>query len=135
MMSVVPVRSAPAVDRRAPFVALGVALAGCAYLAVNDPNDPGALMPTCPTKALTGLSCPLCGGLRMTRGLLYGDLRAAARANALLLLLTPVVAVLWVVWCRDALAGRPRRAIPGGRATTYAVLLVAAAWTVVRNAM
>jgi hypothetical protein len=125
--------SVASAQRRAPFIALGVALAGCAYLAVNDPNDPGALMPTCPTKALTGLSCPLCGGLRMTRSLLYGDLRAAARANALLLLAMPVVALLWVLWCRDALAGRPRRPVPGGRATTWIVLVVAAAWTAGRN--
>jgi hypothetical protein len=130
MMERVPGRSTTA-DRRAPLVALGVAVVGCAYLAVNDPNDPSALMPTCPTKALTGVSCPLCGGLRMTRALLYGDLRAAARANALLLPMLPVVVVLWAIWCRDALAGRPRRAL--SRPAALSVLGAAAVWTAARN--
>ena len=126
-----PPSSAPAVDRRAPFTLALVALAGCAYLAVNDPNDPRALMPACPTKLITGLDCPACGGLRMVRALLYGDLSAAFRANALLLVLAPVAVAAWAVWCADSLRGRPRRSLPRPAALT--LLAVAAVWTVARN--
>ena len=119
-------------DRRSPIVAALVAGAGCAYLALNDPNDPGVLMPACPTKLVTGLDCPACGGLRMVRALLHGDIRAAARANAFLLVLTPVVAVLWVLWVRSAWRGRPS-GLRLSRPVAFAVLTTALAWTVARN--
>ncbi|HVF20604.1 MAG TPA: DUF2752 domain-containing protein [Mycobacteriales bacterium] len=119
-------------DRGAPFLTALAAGAGCVYLALNDPNDPGALMPACPTKLLTGLDCPACGGLRMVRALLYGDVGAAAHANAFLLVLAPVVVALWALWCRDAARGRPRRPVLS-RPAAVVFLTVAAAWTLARN--
>lgn len=131
MMVAMELRAAPA-DRRAPFTLAALALAGCAYLALNDPSDPSSVMPTCPTKLITGLDCPACGGLRMVRALLYGDVRAAARANALLLLASPVLIGLWVMWCRDALAGRPRRGTVT-RPVAVALIALATSWTIARN--
>ena len=64
--------------QRLPVAGIAVALAGCAYVAVNDPNNPSTLMPKCPTKLLTGLDCPFCGGLRLVHDLLNGQWLAAA---------------------------------------------------------
>lgn len=115
---------------------LGATLAaglGCAYIALNDPYDPAAAFPLCPTRVLTGLDCPACGGLRMTRALLYGDVRRAAAANLLLFVLTPVVIVGWAVWWRSAWRGRPPPRLSSH--ATWALLAVAAAWTVARNVL
>lgn len=48
----------------------------------------------CPFRLITGLWCPGCGVTRMCLSLLGLDLRAAWQANAALLLLLPVLAVL-----------------------------------------
>src|SRR5437868_2535245 len=79
--------------------ALGVvAVAGCAYLGVEDPNDPNALLPRCPTKMITGLDCPACGGLRMVRALTGGQWSTALHANLFLLVLMPFVVLVWLRW-------------------------------------
>src|SRR5664279_769406 len=88
-----------------PVVAAAVALAGCAYLATHDPNDPRVLMPECPTKMLTGLDCPACGGLRMVRALLTGHWSAAVHDNVVLLACVPFVAYVWVRWLVAGLRG------------------------------
>jgi hypothetical protein len=114
-------------------VAVGLlAVAGCAYLAVQDPNDPNALLPKCPTKLLTGLDCPACGGLRMVRALITGHWSAAVHANLFLLVLTPVVLVVWARWLVSGLTGgtfQPRLS----KHTAYVLLAVALVWMVVRN--
>ena len=50
----------------------------------------------CPFRAVTGLLCPGCGVTRLCLALLRGDWAAAWRANPVLLLLLPVLAVLIV---------------------------------------
>ncbi len=119
-------------DGRAPLLLAGVALLGCGYLALNDPNNPQALMPECPTKMLTGLDCPFCGGLRMVRSLLTGHWTAAAHDNLLLLACLPVVLVLWVRWLVGSLRGAPPSFHLGKRAG-LAIVGVAVVFTVVRN--
>ena len=49
--------------------------------------------PQCPLKALTGIDCPGCGGLRATHALLHGDILGAADHNLLALILLPLMAV------------------------------------------
>ena len=116
-----------------PPALLGLAaIAGCAYLGVQDPNDPGSLLPKCPTKLLTGLDCPACGGLRMVRALITGHWSAAVHANLFLLALTPVVLFVWARWLVSSLTGgryQPRLT----KRTAYVLLVVAVVWTVVRN--
>lgn len=122
MIAVVRSRAAP--------LTLGLAAAlGCAYLSVADPNDPDAVFPVCPTRAVTGLDCPACGGLRMTHALLRGDLAGAASANLLLLLLAPLAVVGWVGWLRRG-GSRPPLLTP---AVNVALLAGAVAYAVVRN--
>lgn len=103
---------------------------GLGYLAVANPHDPSVLMPTCPTRLLTGVDCPGCGGLRMTHDLLHGDLVGAAHSNLFLLLMLPVVAVLLGVFTRARWQGRPARVAPKAG---FAILALAVVFAVVRN--
>jgi len=115
------------VKGRAALIGAGVALVGATtYIGLADPHRPGFLFPACPFKALTGLDCPACGGLRMTHDLLHGDLAAAAVDNVVLLVGLPLLA-LWLLvrWRR----GRPLMPV----AAVVAVVAVAVVWTVVRN--
>ena len=112
---------------RAGLIGTGVALAGAlAYIGLADPHRPGFLFPACPFKALTGLDCPACGGLRMTHDLLNGDLAAAVVDNAFLLVALPALAVWLVVRWRRGLTLMPT-------AATVTVVVAAVAWTVMRN--
>ncbi len=116
----------------APVAATLGALAACTYLATHDPNDPNALMPECPTKMLTGLDCPACGGLRMVRALLTGHWSAAVHDNVVLLATMPFVLYVWARWLLAGLTGRAY-SFALTRRGAYVVLGVAALWMVVRN--
>ena len=104
----------------------GAASAG--LLLARDPNVPGAYG-FCPLQAVTGLDCPLCGGLRGTHALLHGDVGAALDHNLLL----PVFLVAGVAL---AVSAARRRPLAGSRATRLmwaAVLVAAVAFGVLRN--
>lgn len=113
------------------WAAAGLLVAlGLGYLLVANPHDSGVVMPKCPTKLLTGLDCPGCGGLRMTHDLLHGDLGGAAHSNLFLLLMLPVIAVLLWRATRARWQGITSR-VPA--AAGYSILLVAVVFAVVRN--
>jgi hypothetical protein len=125
-------------------VAVGVGvLAATAYLAAVDPNESGHY-PLCPTKALTGLDCPGCGGLRAVHSLTHGDILGALDHNALVVLVViPVAVLLWVRWlvrewrgaASDA-AGQdepPRPPTTPGPRLLYSLLALVVVFTVVRN--
>lgn len=124
------------------LTALGV-IAATLYVRAVDPNVPGHY-PPCPTKLLFGIDCPGCGGLRATHALANGDIAAAADHNVLVLVAIPVAIVLWVMWVRrswrgpgsDSIGEPVPTAIARGRwhrAVMPAVLVLLAAYTVVRN--
>ena len=71
----------------------GVALAALA-LRLRDPHVAGA-WGGCPTKLLTDLDCPLCGGLRTVNDLTHLDVGAALSSNLVLVLAIPVVLFFW----------------------------------------
>jgi hypothetical protein len=115
---------------RLPLVLGALAVAGAGFLRVADPHDAGLPLPGCPTKRITGLDCPGCGGMRMANDLLHGDVRRAATDNLWLLVTGPLLVGLALRWARARRQGRsgrvPRRlglALAGG----------AGAWMVVRN--
>ena len=110
--------------------ALGVG-AACVGLALWNPGDDGT--PLCPTALLTGLDCPLCGGLRAVGTLGRGDLLRAADHNILVVVAVPLVVLWWVLWWRADRAGReaPRLRVPA--AAWIALGVVAVAFTVARN--
>lgn len=105
---VVPARtdSRPLWRRVAAPVAVGAAaIAACAYLSVVDPNEAGHY-PVCPSRALLGVDCPGCGGMRGMYCLLHGDVSGALDHNVLLLVIVPVAVGLWALWLVRAIRGR-----------------------------
>jgi hypothetical protein len=103
-----------------------VLVGGLAYVGLGDPHSQSFVFPACPFKAMTGLNCPACGGLRMTHDILHGDLAAAVVDNVFLLVGLPMLAAwLLVRWRRR----QPLMPVPA-----IAVIAVAAiTWTAVRN--
>lgn len=131
MAVVVPSVAASPDRRTAAALAVG-AVAGCALLAVVDPNEPGRY-PSCPTRALLGIDCPACGTLRGVHALLHGDVGAALGHNLLLLLAVPVGLAAWWGWVRTALGQPPRHPSGWPAWAVGAAVVMAVAFTVVRN--
>lgn len=119
------VAASPVAVRRAAVLAAGAALTDLVFDPVH------THVPLCPFRALTGLDCPLCGGLRAVYELLHGRLGAALHDNAVVVAGLPVVALLWLLWAVRARAGRPAPRWP--RAATLAIVVLAVAFTIVRN--
>jgi len=65
-----------------------------------------APVPLCAFHALTGLSCPFCGGLRAVAAASHLDLAAALSSNLLVTAALPVVTALWLRQVLRALRGR-----------------------------
>ncbi len=113
----------------APYrLAAAAALAG-AIDVVGDPSR--THVPLCPLHALTGLWCPLCGGLRAVHALSRGHIQSALHDNAMLVLALPVIVALWAQWAARARTSRAPRRRPRG--ATLAVITALAAFTVLRN--
>jgi hypothetical protein len=105
----------------------GAVLAGSlAYVGLADPHSRHFIFPVCPFKAMTGLNCPACGGLRMTHDVLNGDFAAAVVDNVFLLVGLPLLAVWLLVRWRNGQRLMPIPAI-------VVVVVAAITWTVVRN--
>jgi hypothetical protein len=122
----------PALTRlTAPLGVAVLAGAGCAAVWWGDPMTAGGPLPVCPSKALFGIDCPGCGGLRMMYSLLHGDLGAAVHFNAVALAALPVLVGLWGAWLFARWRGRRLRAWP--RWAVVLVLAVVLAWFVARN--
>ena len=113
-------------------LAVGAAVGACCVgLALWGPGDHGAAF--CPTKAITGLDCPLCGSLRAVASLTGGHVAAAADHNVLLVIAAPFAVAWWLAWIVAARDGRPAPRFVPNRAVTYSLLAVIVAFTVVRN--
>jgi len=116
----------------APLAVFVAGAAGACYLYGTDPHEPGHLLPQCPFRLFTGLLCPACGGTRMVYDLMHGHFSAAWQDNRLLLLASPFALALLGRWAIEGLRGRRWRP-ELGRVAQALVLVVAVAWTVVRN--
>ncbi|WP_078322802.1 DUF2752 domain-containing protein [Mycobacteroides chelonae] len=127
-------RSASLASRlAAPVVVGAAAVAGCAAIWLGDPTTPGGVLPVCPFKALTGLDCPACGGLRMVYSLMHGDVLAALRYNAVALVALGFLAVCFVAWTRSRWRGAADWSPPWLRGWVASIILaVFAAWFVIR---
>lgn len=121
-----------AVHRRRAELAAGAmcAVGGLIYLYVADPHDPHTPMPMCPTKLITGLDCPACGGLRLVHDLLHRNAGAAARDNLFLLLISPLLLVLLGRAAGAIWRGRPAQLTPR---IAYPIAIAAVGWMVLRN--
>jgi hypothetical protein len=74
-----------------------LAAAGCAYVALMNPNE-SSVYPQCPFRAMTGLDCPGCGLTRSVYALLHGDVARAVDHNVLVVLLVPLAVLGFVKW-------------------------------------
>ena len=85
---------------------------------------------TCPLHAATGLWCPFCGGLRSVAALSHGEVIAALSANAVVVLLVPLVVTGWLVSLRAAVRGTPNpvRVTNPQWAALFVVLAVFVVW-------
>jgi hypothetical protein len=110
----------------------GAAVAGCAYVALVDPNE-SSWYPQCPFKAMTGWDCPGCGITRAVRAVVTGNPQRALDHNALLVLAV-VVGLVWygVNWLRTR-RGRPPLALRRSAWWTGALVALVALFWVTRN--
>ncbi len=107
-------------DRVAPTVIGGVLAAGTGLVVLMQPQTGGTVL--CPLLALTGLYCPMCGGLRTTAALARADVAAAWSVNPMLTVLLPLATVAWAVWMVRSWRGQSPLRIPDA---VYPVLAVA----------
>ncbi|WP_125777682.1 DUF2752 domain-containing protein [Antribacter gilvus] len=107
----------------APLLTGAAVAAATAVLAVHDPHRAGSYG-FCPLLVLTGFACPACGGLRATHDLVHLDLAGAWSANALWVLLVPVLVALWTVWTIRAARGLPAPRFPVSVGVAGLVVLV-----------
>ncbi len=118
------------------WVATGAAAVTCAglagYLYLVDPNNPANAYPKCPMKALTGLDCPGCGGLRATHSMVHGDIAGALHHNALAFVIVPVLAYVVIRWV-FGLWGKDLPSISLPRWAAWAVPIGMLVFSIVRN--
>lgn len=83
---------------RPPAAAAGALAAVAVLLHAYDPATTAAY-PSCPLRALTGLLCPLCGGLRAAHALVHGRVVDAVLLNPFVCaagIAGPLVPLRWV---------------------------------------
>ncbi len=102
------------------------------YLYLVDPNNPASAYPQCPMKALTGLDCPGCGGLRATHSLVHGDIVGALHHNVVAFVIIPVIAYMIVRWV-FGLWGRELPAMRLPRWSGWAIPVAMIVFSIVRN--
>lgn len=114
-----------------PIAAAIILAAAVGVYFILDPSI-SPIFPKCPFKALTGLKCPGCGSQRAIHALLHGDLAAAWRFNALLVVTIPVLAVMIPVQCMRR--KRPQLYLKVFcSATIWGTFIAVVAWWIGRN--
>ena len=127
-----PAAAVGARGRTGRIAGLAAAAALTAYVGLVDPASGGGAYPVCPSRALFGLDCPACGGLRGTHDLLHGQVAQALDHNLLLPAYLVVAAAL--AWRLAApLVGRATPAFRVPPWAAAAAIVVVVAFTVARN--
>ncbi len=84
----------PGTARRFGLIVVGGAAVGVTMLLLRPPVENA--YPPCPFRSITGLDCPLCGGMRCVAALAHGDVATAFDFNALVALTVPLALILGV---------------------------------------
>ena len=114
--------------RRSALALLAAIVAATMALAV-----PLVPLPACPIHQTTGLLCPGCGATRALTALLHGHLAQAFGSNALTLALLSLAALYLALLLRRLWQANPHPFPRVPRAATLALLMLTAAFTLVRN--
>lgn len=116
-----------------PALVAGTLAVTTVALHLRDPHEQGS-WGACPTKALFGVECPGCGGLRAVNDLTHLQLLDAASSNLLFVASLPLIAYVFTRWSIGRWTGR-RWDPSDRRLSAGALALVAAmvAFTVLRN--
>ncbi|OLR95407.1 DUF2752 domain-containing protein [Actinokineospora bangkokensis] len=117
----------------APLALVVAGAAGCAAVALSDPFSGDSWLPPCPTKALTGVCCPGCGGVRMVHSLLHGRFGDALHYNAVSLVFLVLFAWSTAAWALSRVRGRHVRSWIHWGPTPWVAGAVLVTWAVVRN--
>lgn len=108
----------------APLAVAGASVATFAVLRLRDPHTEPYL--SCPFRAVTGLWCPLCGGLRAAADLTHGAVAASLSSNMLVVPTVVVAVFAWLAWVSG-------RRVQPHRAALWTVAALVVAFTLVRN--
>lgn len=129
---------------RGPALVASLVIVATGYIAGANPSQPGHFL-LCPLKAVTGLDCPMCGGLRSVYAMAHGDPIGAMNQNLFAVLSYPVLIWLWLRWTRlswqssvapDTDSAVPRlTVVPSwwNHYLSYGILVLLLAFAVVRN--
>ena len=94
-----------------PLLVAGVAATSVVVVGFVYPRYP-ELFPTCPSRTLFGVLCPLCGGTRSAHSLATGRPGDAVAFNAFLPVLALLTAWSWVAWVGRSIGGHVLPAVP-----------------------
>jgi len=122
-------RIANIVRAAAPLAVVALA----ATVLLRYPPAQNSFYPRCPIHEYLHLQCPGCGATRALAALLSGHLIEAIYFNALVTLLLPFAATYGILCYHRFLRRRPVRWPQPPPIVTYASLIVAAVFTVIRN--
>lgn len=119
------------IPKRALLIAVCI-VALAALFILNPVEQP--LMPKCPFKLLTGLSCPGCGFQRAAHAFLHGRWGEAWAYNPFLLYALPwLFAVALTEWGMTGERKLRWQRIVEGKVAVWTYLLLFIAWGVMRN--
>ncbi|SOD71901.1 uncharacterized protein DUF2752 [Jatrophihabitans sp. GAS493] len=131
MSAVQPNAAALRRTRRSYLAMGGCLLLATGYLTVANPHDRHALMVPCPTKLVTGLDCPLCGGLRLAHDTMHLQFNSMLHDNLFLIMLAPLLVFYGAKSVRANCRGEPPVAIP--KPVWMTVVALSFVWMLIRN--